>query len=130
LDEELVDKLTTSWEEMEDDSQTNLKLGDPFVPPFQWNVAKIDSPDAINETTLLARAAKESGGPAGVENAVIGNRHVEIMFGASMDDFHKASRLAAEGGGSIPIEMEDGVFSLKVGDEVSSESDEEEEERS
>ncbi len=116
-------------EEEDNSSKTNIKVGDKFVPPFQWNVVKIDSPDTISKTTSLARAAKESGGPAGVENAVVCNRHVRVIFGASMEDFHKASKLAAEGGGSIPIEMEDGVFNLKVGEKVSSESDEEEDEK-
>ncbi len=122
MDEELVDKLTTPWNNPEEKNDT--KSGDPFAPPFDWNVKKIDSPDATNETTILARAAKESG----VENSVICNRHVDIVFGASMEDFRKASILAAEGGGSIPIDMEDGVFSLRVGDEVSSESEEEDDE--
>jgi hypothetical protein len=36
--------------------------------------------------------------------------------------------LAAEGGGSISVDMEEGVFNLKVGDEISSESEEEEDE--
>ncbi len=131
MDEELVDTLTTPWEdtkEVNNSSKTNPKEGDEFVPPFQWNVVKIDSPDTINETTSLAIAAKDSGSPAGVENAVICNRHVRVNFGASIEDFHKASMLAAEGGGSISVDMEEGVFNLKVGDEVSSESDEEEDE--
>lgn len=126
LDEELVDKLTTPWDNHE--VEDNSKSGDPFVPPFQWNVKKINSLDAINEMTILTRAAKESGGPAGVENAIICKRHVDIIFGASIEDFHRASTLAAEGGGSIPIEMEDGVLSLRVGNEVSSESGEEDDE--
>ena len=72
--------------------------------------------------------APSSGLPARVENVVICNRHVDIMFGASIEDMHKVSKLAAEcEGGSIPILMEDGVFNLTVGNEASSEGSDEDE---
>ena len=125
LDDEIVEKLTTPWED--DNAKSNLKVGDPFIPPFQWNVNDIAVTDKLNKTASLGRASKESGGPAGADDCVICNRHVDISFGASMDAFHNASKLAAEEG-SMPIEMEDGVFTLKVGKEASSESDEDEEE--
>lgn len=124
LDEELVNKLTTPWENMNDLS-TNHKTGDPFVSPFQWHIKEIDSPDALKESMHIAAS---SGPPAGIEKVVICNRHVDIMFGASMEDMHNVSRLAAEcEGGSIPILMEDGVFKLTVGNEASSEGSDEDE---
>ena len=126
LDSELVEKLTTPWEDDTDnekDTKNNVKLGDPFVQPFQWNVEKIDSPDILNTTVSLVVASEESGGPAGDEHAVICNRNVDIVFGASMTDFHNASTLAAEGNGSIAIDLEDGVIALVVGKEVSSDED-------
>ncbi|KAL7526798.1 hypothetical protein ACHAXR_001660 [Thalassiosira sp. AJA248-18] len=129
LDDELADKLTTPWEGAEEDDNNakgNLKVGDPVTPPFQWNVNDITAPDKVTKTESLAIASKESGGPAGVEEAVICNRHVDITFGASMEDFHNASTLAAIEG-SMPIKMEEGVFTLKVGKEVLSDEDEEEE---
>mmetsp|Transcript_25966 Transcript_25966/g.47066 ORF Transcript_25966/g.47066 Transcript_25966/m.47066 type:complete len:425 (-) Transcript_25966:56-1330(-) len=125
LDDELVHKLTTPWEEQEDEnSKSNLKAGDPFVPPLQWNVKDITASDSLDKTASLTRTPKESEDAAGIDEAVICNKHVDITFGASMDDFHKASRLAAEEG-SMAIKMEDGVFTLKVGKEVSSDEEEE-----
>jgi len=129
LDDEVVDKLATPWEDaMGDDGKanSNLKKGDPIIPPFQWDVNDIDEPDALNETASVAIASKESVGPAGAEDAVICNRHVDMLFGASMEDFHRVSKLAAEGQGSMPIEMDDGVFTLKVGKEVSSDEEDDE----
>lgn len=98
------------------------------MSPFQWHIDQIDSPDAMTESMHIAAS---SGLSARVENVVICNRHVDIMFGASMEDMHKVSRLAAEcEGGSMPILMEDGVFNLTVGNEASSEgSDEDEDEQ-
>lgn len=126
LDSELVEKLTTLWEETdkEKDSKNTLKAGEHFVQPFQWNVKKIGSPDILNTTISIALASKESRRPAGVEHAVICNRNVDILFGASMADFHNASGLAAEEKGSIAIDLGDGVISLQVGKEVSSDDDE------
>ena len=120
----MINKLTTPWENVNDLS-TNHKAGDPFVSPLQWHIDQIDSPDAMKEPINLAPS---SGLPARVENVVICNRHVDIMFGASIEDMHKVSKLAAEcEGGSIPILMEDGVFNLTVGNEASSEGSDEDE---
>ena len=130
LDSELVEKLTTPWEDdtdKEEDSKNKLKIGDPFVQPFQWNVEKMDSPDILNRSVSLVVASKESGGPAGDEHTVICNRNVDIVFGASMADFHNASTLAAEGNGSIAIDLQDGVIALVVGKEVSSDEDDDDE---
>jgi len=124
LDDELVEKLTTPWEEQEhENSKSNLKAGDPFVPPLQWSVKDITVSDNLDKTASLTGTSKDSEDAAGIDEAVICNRHVDIAFGASMDDFHKASRLAAEEG-SMAIKMEDGVFTLKVGKEVSSDEEE------
>ena len=106
--------------------KSNLKEGDPIIPPFEWNIKNINEPE-LNKTATLEVASGKSG-PAGVEDVVICNRHVDIMFGASMEDFHKVSRLAAEGGRSLAIDMKDGVFTLNVGKEASSDEEEEEEE--
>mmetsp|Transcript_7759 Transcript_7759/g.17518 ORF Transcript_7759/g.17518 Transcript_7759/m.17518 type:complete len:431 (-) Transcript_7759:52-1344(-) len=127
LDDDVLEKLTTPWEDAQEEGNAkgNLKVGDPFVPPFQWNVDDIDAPDKTDKTASLARASNENGGPAGVEDTVICNRHVDISFGASIEDFHRVSKLAAEDG-SMPIEMEDGVFTLKVGKEASSDEEDEE----
>ncbi len=125
LESEIVENLTTPWEDtdMAKDSKNNLKAGEPSVQPFQWNAKKIDSPDVLNKTTSLAVASKESGHTAGEEHAVICNRNVDILFGASMTDFHNASRLAAEGNGSIAIDLQDGVITLVVGKELSSDDE-------
>ena len=121
LEDELLDKMTTPWED--EDSVKGLKSDESYRPPFKWNVNNIDTPDMMNNTTLLSKVS-ESGVPAGVEEAVICNRHVDILFGASMEDFHNASKLAASAdGGSMPIKMENGVISLKVGKEVSSDDE-------
>jgi len=125
LDDEIVDKLTTPWEDVQegDGSKGNLK-GDPIESPFQWIVKDIAVTDEMKKVLSLTRASNGSWGPAGTDDTVIVicNRHVDISFGASMDDFHNASRLAMEAG-SIPIEMEDGVFHLTVGKEVSSDEE-------
>ena len=124
LESELVEKLTTPWEDTDKakDSKNNLKVGDPFVQPFQWNVKKIDSPDMLNKTTSLAVASKDS---ERTEHAIICNRNVDILFGATMADFHNASRLAAEDNGSIAIDLEDGVITLVVGKVLSSDDGDE-----
>lgn len=124
LEYEVIDKLTTPWEDTKsgDNAKRNLKLGDPIIPPFRWDVNDITCADELSKTISLARASEGSGGPAGVEDCVICNRHVDISFGASKDDFHNASKLAAEEG-CMPIEMEDGVFTLVVGKEVSSDEE-------
>ena len=131
LDDELIDKLSTPWEDTETgvdgEKRGNLKGDESYEPPFQWNVSDISSPDKLSNAESLARVSSESAAsPAGVEEAVICNRHVDILFGASMKNYHNVSKLAAAEG-SLPIEMEDGVFSLKVGKEVSSDEEEEEE---
>jgi len=126
LDEDIIEKLTTPWEDAEKDdgAKGNLK-GGPIAPPFQWNVNDITEADELNNTASLTIASKESEDPAGVDDCVICNRHVDISFGASMASFHNASHLAAEEG-SMPIKMEDGVLTLKVGEEVSSDDEDEE----
>lgn len=130
LESELVEDLTTPWEDTdkEEGCQSSRKAGDPFVMPFQWNLEKIDSSDILNKNVSLVIASEESDGPAGNEHAVICNRNVDIQFGASMNDFHNASRLAAEDNGSIAIDLEDGVITLAVGKEVSSDDDGDEDE--
>lgn len=129
LEDEVIDKLTTPWEDTQsksdDNAKSNLKAGDSIPPPFRWDVNDITLTDRLSKRTSLARASEGSGGPAGVADCIICNRHVDILFGASRDDFHNASKLAAEEG-SMPIEMEDGVFTLAVGNEVSSDEEEEE----
>lgn len=127
LDEDVIADLKTPWEDTQegDNNKGNLKVGDPVAPPFEWKVTDIAQTDSFKNTASLARAAEEAGGPAGVEDCVICNRHVDITFGASMEAFHNVSRLAAEEG-SMPFVMEDGVVTLKVGDPVSSDEEEEE----
>lgn len=131
LDDELVDKMTTPWKDdtqKEEDTpctkKGNLK-GDPIEPPFKWNVKDINAPDKLSNIVSLSKVVSESNKvPA---ESVICNRHVDIFFGATMEDFHNASKLAANAeGGSLPIDMEDGVLTLKVGKELSSDDEQEE----
>lgn len=131
LDDELVDKMTTPWKDdtqKEEDTtctkKGNLK-GDPIEPPFKWNVKDINAPDKLSNVVSLSKVVSESNKvPA---ESVICNRHVDIFFGATMEDFHNASKLAANAeGGSLPIDMEDGVLTLKVGKELSSDDEQEE----
>jgi len=123
LEDDLVKKLTTPWEAPIPED-TNLKAGDPIIPAFKWNVNDIDTPDKLSNSISLSRAS-DSEEPAGEEGVVICNREVDILFGASMKDYHDASKQAASAeGGSLPIDMGEGVFSLKVGKEASSDDDE------
>jgi len=124
LEDELAEKMATPWQEDDSDAKSNLKKGDPITPPFEWNLKDADAPDKLSKKASISVPPKESGSPAGVEEVIICNRHVDILFGASMESYHNASKMAAEEG-SMPIEMEDGVFTLKVGKEASSDEEEE-----
>ena len=124
LDDELVDKLTTPWEDMEENANAkgNLKVGDSTTPPsFRWKVSDIAVPDNLTKTATL-RVSK-GGVPAGIEECILCNRHVDMTYGASMEEYHYVSKLAAEEG-SMPIHLGDGVCTLSVGKEVSSDEDE------
>ena len=127
LEDDVLDQLTTPWEDApeHDDDKRNLKAGEGCAPPFHWNVNDIARTDALSAAASLARASAGAGGPAGAEEVVLCNRRVDLAFGASMDAFHHVSRLAAEEG-SLPLEMEEGVLTLTVGDAVSSDEEEEE----
>ena len=127
LEDDIVDKLTTPWEApIGEDTECILKVGDPIIDEvFKWNINDIETPDKLSNSISLSKAS-DSEGPAGEEGVVICNREVDILFGASMKDYHDASKLAASAeGGSLPIDMEEGVFTLKVGKVASSDDDEE-----
>ncbi|KAL9186965.1 hypothetical protein ACHAXT_010685 [Thalassiosira profunda] len=123
LNDHIVQKLSTPWEDAHDGANSDLKSDESYTPPFQWQLKDIATPDTLSNEAKLKRAAENSKGPAGVEDIILCNRHVDITFGAPMEEYHGASRLAAEEG-SMPIEMEDGVFALKVGKEASSDEEE------
>ena len=124
LEDDVVDKLTTIWENIQENSEekSNLKEGDSFIPPFQWNIRDVSVPDKLNKTAKLVPASAKSKDPAGTMDVVICNRHVSMLFGATMEDFHNASKLAADEG-SMQIKMEPGVLSLEVGRCASSEDE-------
>lgn len=125
LDEGVVSKLTTVWE---DPSKGTLKGDDSYAPPFHWNLKDVASPDELGEKLTLAKATEESDGPAGVEeDLVICNRQITMIFGATMKNFHDASNYAAAKG-SAEIVMGEGVLTIGIGNEVASDDEEEEEE--
>ena len=110
LDDDLVSKLTTTWE----DPDSNAKSDEDHVPAFQWNMEDIASEDKLTNTASLKKASAA----AGIEDIVLCNRHVDMAFHSSMDDLHDASKLAAKEG-SMPLVLEEGVLTLTVGREAS-----------
>lgn len=127
LDDEVVSKLTTStvWE---DQSKEKLKADESYTQSFQCLIKDIAAPDELGGGLKLKSAAAKSDGPAGVEeDLVICNRHITMRFGATMKDFHDASSIAAVTG-SAEITMGEGVISLEVGNEATSDEEDDEEE--
>ena len=124
LDDDIVSKLTTTWE---DSSQGKLKTDESYCPPFEWNIKDVTSGDKLGDDLKLTKATPESDGPAGIEeDLIICNRHVDMKFGATMDDFHAASKLAHRKiSGSAVLLMTEGVLSLQVGKEATSDDEEE-----
>lgn len=120
LDEDIVKKLTTVWD---DGSESNQKKDASYIPPFQWDLTDVSAPDTLKNTTTLTKAPVESNGPAGEEEVALCKRLVNFKFGASMEDFRNANLLAAEEG-SMQIEMKEGVLTLEVGEEVLSNDEE------
>eukprot|EP00970_Alexandrium_tamarense_P018265 scaffold13325_cov287-Alexandrium_tamarense.AAC.9 len=120
LDEDIVKKLTTVWD---DGSESNQKKDASYIPPFQWDLTDVSAPDKLKNTTTLTKAPVESDGPAGEEEVALCKRLVNFKFGASMEDFRNANLLAAEEG-SMQIEMKEGVLTLEVGEEVLSNDEE------
>lgn len=110
LDDDLVSKLTTAWE----DPDSNAKSDEAHVPAFQWNMEDIASEDKLTNTVTLTKASAA----AGIEDIVLCNRHVDMAFHSSMGDLHDASELAAKEG-SMPLVLEEGVLTLNVGREAS-----------
>ncbi|KAL7538649.1 hypothetical protein ACHAWF_006161 [Thalassiosira exigua] len=125
LDDDLVSRLSTPWKNViGDDAKSNLKEGDLISSSLEWNVKDITAPDKLCKPVSLSKAQRDtSQGPAGAEESIICHRHVDLLFGASMDDFHAVSTTAAREG-SLPIDLEDGVMCLKVGREATSDDDE------
>lgn len=120
LDDDIVGKLSTVWE---DQSQEKLKADESYTPPFQCNIKDVTAPDDLGEALKLTKASEKSDGPAGVEeDLVICNRHITMSFGATMKDFHDASKFATEKG-SAEIDMGEGVLSLEVGNDEASDDD-------
>ena len=126
LDHDIAKKLTTVWQDVDENNASNLKEGDKVTPPFDWNIADVAKPDVLTNTTKIVPAPLISDGPAGDEDVVLCNRHINMSFGATMEDFHAASKLAAEEG-SMQIEMGKRVLSLHVGEECSDSEEEAEE---
>lgn len=120
MDDDIVSKLTTAWE---DSSQANTKSDESYIPSFECNIKDIAVPDELGDALNLSKATVKSEGPAGVEaDLVICNRHVTMSFNATMKDFHEASKFATAKG-SAEINMQDGVLTIEVGDEASSDEE-------
>ena len=128
LEDDLVDQLSTRWEGVNEDvnAQSNLKVGEPNTPPFQWNITDISAFDEVYVAAPLVKAPKESPGAAGEEDCILCNRHVAMKFGATKQAFHYVSD-SARGKGSASIPMEDGALTLQVGEEVSSDDENDDE---
>ena len=121
MDDDIVSKLTTKWEDSS--SQANTKSDESYTPPFECNIKDIAVPDELGDALELSKATANSEGSAGVEeDLVICNRHVTMSFNAAMKDFHEASQLASKKG-SAEINMQDGVLSIEVGNEASSDEE-------
>lgn len=115
LDDEVVEQLKTPWTK-----STAENTDDSFVPPFFWNDNNFDL-DATTECQTVSLTASETD-PAGSEEVVICGRLVTVSYGASMQDFHKASS-AASAAGLVKLELASNVISLEVGDEVPDEEE-------
>eukprot|EP00804_Cyclotella_cryptica_P027290 CCRYP_014391-RA/>CCRYP_014391-RA protein AED:0.04 eAED:0.04 QI:171/1/1/1/1/1/2/56/452 len=120
LDEDVVSKLTTVWE---NPTNGKTKADESYCPPFKWNLKDVSVPDDLGEAVTLTAAPTESDGPAGVEeDLVICNRQITMIFGATMESFHDVSNFAAMKG-SAEITMGNGVLTLGVGNEVNSDDE-------
>jgi len=121
LEEEVIDELTTPWSKVAGDTaKSNGK--DPLEPLFDWKINDICSPDDLEQAIDIKKNKMPSG--AHTEEAVICNRHVDVIFGASMENLQTASTRAAEAKSkSARLALEDGVIALMAGEEVSSDEE-------
>jgi hypothetical protein len=108
LDDDVCEELKTPFE-------GEGKTDESFQPPFVWNDLDLVKPPELKKIALMA----SSSDPAGEEEVVLSSRVVTVSFGASMEDFQRAS---AEGG-LVELELGKGVISLEVGGEVQYEED-------
>lgn len=118
LDDDIVPKLKTAWE----DPDSNAKSDESHVDAFQWNIKDVESEEDKLTNAVCLKLSSGQEDVAGSEDIVLCNRHVNMAFNSSLSDLHNASRLAAKEG-SMPIELEEGVLTLTVGREASDDED-------
>ena len=111
LDDDIVSKLKTPWDTSLEQANNTFKL------PFQW---KANKPDILDAPCLLGVFQAD---PAGSEETVICNHKVEICFNEKMETQHEISRKTTNGS-SIELTFQKGSVTLKVGDEVSDDDNE------
>jgi hypothetical protein len=109
LDDDICEELKTPFE-------GQGKTDESFQPPFVWNDLDLVKPPELKKIALTASPSD----PAGEEEVVLSSRIVTISFGASMEDFHRASAQ----GSLVEFELGKGALSLEVGGEVPSDEDE------
>lgn len=122
LDDDVVAKLKTSWE----DPDMTGKADESHVPAFQWNIEDMTSEDKLSNTVSLTKSSDpKDNNPAGIEDILLCNRHVNMAFNSSMNDLYRASELAAKEG-SMLIQFKEGALTLTVGREASDDEEEKE----
>jgi hypothetical protein len=110
LDDDICKELKTPFE------QEQGKTDESFQSPFVWNDLDLVKPPEVKKIALMASPSD----PAGEEEVVLCSRVVTVSFGASMEDFQRASAQ----GGLVELELGKGALSLEVGGEVPSDEDE------
>ena len=120
LEDEIIDELKTPWSKGSDGAAKSDE-GDSSEPLFDWTIKDICSPDDLEKAVEIKK--NETSG-VHTEESVICNRHVDVIFGTSMESLQIASNEAAEAKSkSAMLNMEDGVVALMVGEEVSSDEE-------
>jgi hypothetical protein len=114
LDAELLDDGIC--EELKTPFEGQGKKDESFQSPFVWNDLDLVKPPEVTKIALVASPSN----PAGEEEVVLCSRVVTVAFGASMEDFQRASAQ----GGLVELELGEGVLSLEVGGEVPYDEDE------
>jgi hypothetical protein len=106
LEDSVIEKFVTPW--------------NPQAEPLcKWN-SNVHLDVATECSTVELKAATEA---AGIDEIVLCNRYVTVTYGASMEDFHKASTSTSSS--NIQLRLGPDALNIQVGEEVSSDDEDE-----
>jgi len=118
LDDDICRQMETPWE-VPDETK---KSDDSFKPPFEWKNPDLSKPDPTEKLSL--KQSKDD--PAGTDEVVVCEHLVTFSYGPTMEELHAVADKTATGT-SVELSL-DGAISLKVGEKVAEEEEDNSEE--